>query len=190
MINSGHESLRNQFLIAMPMLSEGIFKSSVTYICEHNEDGAMGIIINRPLDLTLKDILEDFQMESHSALGSTPVFAGGPVALERGFVLHQQSAGQEWKSSLVVTDEVAMTVSKDILAALMEGNGPSRFLVALGYAGWGAGQLEQELADNAWLTAPMTMTTLFDLDFHKKAAAAAESLGVDLSRVSMQSGSA
>ena len=182
-------SLRNQFLIAMPSLCEGIFKTSVTYICEHNNDGAMGIIVNRPLDLSLSDIIDWEELDGDEAVGETPVFAGGPVGLERGFVLHQRGSA-DWQSTIQVTEEIAMTVSRDILAALARGEGPENFLIALGYAGWGAGQLEQELIDNVWLTAPATADILFKVDVHRKADAAAAQIGVDLNRVAAQHGNA
>jgi putative transcriptional regulator len=184
-------SLRNQLLIATPTLADGIFKSSVTYICEHNEDGAMGIIINRPSDLMIKDILEDINAIENSEFESRPVMLGGPVGLERGFVLHQTGPDQiEWLSSLQITDDVALTGSKDILASLLEGQGPENFLLVLGYAGWSAGQLEQELVENAWLTSPATTEILFSTPYHLRAAAAAKLLGVDLSALATQGGNA
>lgn len=184
-------SLRNQLLIATPTLADGIFKSSVTYICEHNEDGAMGIIINRPSDLMIKDILEDINVIENAEFESRPVMVGGPVDLERGFVLHQTEPDQiEWLSSLQVTEDVALTGSKDILVSLVEGQGPKNFLLVLGYAGWSAGQLEQELMENAWLTSPATPEILFSTPYHLRAAAAAKLLGVDLSALATQGGNA
>lgn len=184
-------SLRNQLLIATPTLADGIFKSSVTYICEHNEDGAMGIIINRPSDLMIKDILEDINVIENAEFESRPVMVGGPVDLERGFVLHQTGPDQiEWLSSLQVTEDVALTGSKDILVSLVEGQGPKNFLLVLGYAGWSAGQLEQELMENAWLTSPATPEILFSTPYHLRAAAAAKLLGVDLSALATQGGNA
>lgn len=186
-----YNSLRNQLLIATPTLADGIFKSSVTYICEHNEDGAMGIIINRPSDLMIKDILEDINAIENSEFESRPVMLGGPVGLERGFILHQTGPDQiEWLSSLQITDDVALTGSKDILVSLLEGQGPENFLLVLGYAGWSAGQLEQELVENAWLTSPATTEILFSTPYHLRAAAAAKLLGVDLSALATQGGNA
>lgn len=213
------DSLANQMLIATPTLSDGIFKSSVTYICEHNKDGAMGIIINRPSDLTLKDILDDINFMDNVGFDAEPVMVGGPVGLERGFVLHQTTPSSivydkhlpaadsssddasgspdgrqytqgEWMSTLQVTDDVALTGSKDILLALGEGKGPKNFLMVLGYAGWSAGQLEQELMDNAWLTLPATPEILFSTPYHLRAAAAAKLLGVDLSALATRAGNA
>ncbi len=197
MIPSVSASLRNQFLIATHCLETGIFKSSVTYICEHNEDGAMGIIINRPSSLSLQDILTDV-CESHSATlnpirNSSPVMVGGPVGLERGFVLHQLTDDEDascWGSSLHVTSRIVLTGSKDILLAINEGRGPHNYLVFLGYAGWEAGQLEQELADNAWINTPANPTILFDTPFHQRANAAANLLGIDLASLATMTGTA
>ena len=184
-------SLRNQFLIATPTLEEGIFKSSVTYICEHDEDGAMGIIINRPSDLKFNDLVKEFEAIESSELNTQPVMVGGPVGLERGFVLHQTPANTiEWLSTLQISNEVALTGSKDILTALGEGQGPEKFLFVLGYAGWGAGQLEQELMENDWLTSPATPEILFSTPYHLRAEAAAKLLGVDLSALATQPGNA
>ena len=184
-------SLRNQFLIATPTLEDGIFKSSVTYICEHDEDGAMGIIINRPSDLKFNDLVKEFEAIETSELNTQPVMVGGPVGLERGFVLHQTPANTiEWLSTLQISSDVALTGSKDILAALGEGKGPDKFLFVLGYAGWGAGQLEQELMENDWLTSPATPEILFSTPYHLRAEAAAKLLGVDLSALATQPGNA
>ena len=184
-------SLRNQFLIATPTLEDGIFKSSVTYICEHDEDGAMGIIINRPSDLKFNDLVKEFEAIESSELNTQPVMVGGPVGLERGFVLHQTPANTiEWLSTLQISNEVALTGSKDILTALGEGQGPKKFLFVLGYAGWGAGQLEQELMENDWLTSPATPEILFSTPYHLRAEAAAKLLGVDLSALATQPGNA
>jgi len=184
-------SLRNQFLIATPTLEDGIFKSSVTYICEHDEDGAMGIIINRPSDLKFNDLVKEFEAIETSELNTQPVMVGGPVGLERGFVLHQTPANTiEWISTLQISSDVALTGSKDILTALGEGKGPDKFLFVLGYAGWGAGQLEQELMENDWLTSPATPEILFSTPYHLRAEAAAKLLGVDLSALATQPGNA
>ncbi|HAB55926.1 MAG TPA: YqgE/AlgH family protein [Cellvibrionales bacterium] len=184
-------SLRNQFLIATPTLEDGIFKSSVTYICEHDEDGAMGIIINRPSDLKFNDLVKEFEAVETSELNTQPVMVGGPVGLERGFVLHQTPENTiEWLSTLQISQDIALTGSKDILTALGEGQGPDKFLFVLGYAGWGAGQLEQELMENDWLTCPATPEILFSTPYHLRAEAAAKSLGVDLSALATQPGNA
>jgi putative transcriptional regulator len=173
------ESLRNHFLIAMPGLSEGIFAHSVTYLCDHSEEGAMGIVINQPLDLRLADILRHLQIEDHGGCGDAPVMAGGPVQTDRGFILHTPTE-RAWDSTLPLTAELALTSSRDILAALACDQGPADTLVALGYAGWGAGQLESELAANAWLTLPADTEIIFRTPIEKRLDAAAAKLGIDL----------
>ena len=181
--------LNNHFLIAMPALEDPNFFHSVTYICEHNEQGAMGIIINQPLDIELGEVLAHMQMQnSDTATGHQPVYLGGPVQPERGFVLHHPLG--QWDSMLAVTDQVGVTTSRDILQALHDGNGPQHALVALGYAGWAPGQLEQELADNAWLTCPADTAIIFDTPIENRWTAAAASLGIDLSQLSGEIGHA
>ncbi|MGB5324113.1 MAG: YqgE/AlgH family protein [Pseudomonadales bacterium] len=193
---AGFASLRNQFLIATPSLEAGVFKSSVTYICEHDEKGAMGIIINRPSNLVVQDILADVcdNLPGDAEKGiAAPVMVGGPVGLERGFVLHQIGSHEDperWASSLRITDDIVLTGSRDILVALGEGRGPEHYLVVLGYAGWGAGQLEQELAENTWLTSPASADILFSTPFHERAAAAAKLLGINLASLASRGGTA
>lgn len=182
-------NLTNHFLIAMPSLMDPNFHQTVTYICAHNEDGAMGLVINRPMDLRLADILDQLDIEATAdTVGDEPVFEGGPVQRERGFVIHRPAS--TWDAVLRVTDELAVATSRDILAAMARGEGPSQTLVALGYAGWGAGQLEREIADNAWLSGPADLRILFELPSEQRWSAAAASLGVDLTRLSTQAGHA
>ncbi len=178
------QSFRNQFLIAMPQMKDPNFAGTLTYICEHSDKGAMGIVINRPLDLSLSEVLEQLDLGCDDL--DAPVFSGGPVQLDRGFVLHDGDGN--WNSTIAIADGVRLTTSKDILAAIATGEGPKAFLVALGYAGWGEGQLEQELAENAWLVCPATRDILFDLPFHERFNAALGSLGVDLVQLSGQVG--
>ena len=150
-------SLKNQLLIAMPALQDPNFARTVTYICEHGEHGAMGIVLNRPTDLCLADILQHMQIEGGLGdAGEQIVYLGGPVEEERGFVLHTHTA--PWDSTLAVNEDISITTSRDILEAMARGDGPSRTLVALGYAGWGAGQLEREIQENAWLSGPVLQT--------------------------------
>jgi putative transcriptional regulator len=182
-------NLTNHFLIAMPSLMDPNFHQTVTYICAHNDDGAMGLIINRPMDLRLADILEQLDIEpTVPGVGDIRVFEGGPVQRERGFVIHQPAA--EWDAVLRVSDEVAVATSRDILAAMARGEGPGRTLVALGYAGWGAGQLERELGENAWLSGPADLHILFEVPSEQRWEAAASLLGVDLRWLSTQAGHA
>lgn len=185
----GSGSLRNHFLLAMPSLRESIFSQSITYICEHDEQGAMGIVINQPLDLSLSEILEHLQIDAHGQLPEVPVMSGGPVQIDHGFVLHRQS-DQEWEASLNVSNDIVLTTSRDILQAIADGQGPPDHLVALGYAGWSAGQLEGELADNSWLTLPADSAVIFSTPYHLRHSAAAAILGVDMNLISAQAGHA
>jgi putative transcriptional regulator len=170
-------SLRHHVLIAMPNLRDPNFAQSVTYICDHGPDGAMGIVLNRPMELTLGQVFDELKLPLNPDLCDEPVLAGGPVNTQRGFVLHHDEG--QWDSSLKVTDGICLTGSKDILAALAIGQGPADALFALGYAGWSAGQLEEELATNAWLTVPASYELLFRTPTELRWAAAAKSLGVD-----------
>lgn len=181
--------LRNHFLIAMPALDDPNFFHTVTYICEHNAEGALGIVINRPTDITIGEMLSQLSIPPEPQLDTTAnVFEGGPVQQENGFLLHSPLG--QWKGSLPVTEQIALTTSKDILEAIANGTGPERYLVALGYAGWGPGQLEEEMAANAWLSGPATADILFDTPAEKRWEAAAALLGVDLRLLSSESGHA
>ena len=182
-------SLTNQFLIAMPALADPNFHGTVTYICEHNDQGAMGIVINRPISLTLGQVLEQMHITTQEeAIGRQTVYMGGPVQTDRGFVLHDPVG--DWDSMLRINDELGITTSKDILEKIATGDGPQRLLVALGYAGWGAGQLEQELADNVWLCGPADNRIIFDTPWQQRWDAAAALMGVDLNQISNQIGHA
>ena len=177
------DRLTNHFLIAMPNLEDPNFSRTVTYICEHNDDGAMGLIINRPLEITLADIFAQMELSSDSSIASlNPVYQGGPVQQELGFVLHHPAS--RWEATLTITDSLALTTSRDILTAMANGSGPEDSLTALGYAGWGAGQLEEEMAENAWLSGPADPAILFNAPFQERWRLAAASLGVDLAMLS------
>jgi putative transcriptional regulator len=179
--------LTNHFLIAMPTLADPNFFHSVTYICEHSREGAMGIVINRPLGITVGEVLEHMGITTEGAeVARHPVFLGGPVQRERGFVIHQPVGN--WEASLAVTDTIGITTSRDILMSMARGTGPRRTLVALGYAGWGAGQLEQEMADNAWLSGPADLRILFETPIDQRWHAAAKLIGVDLNLLSGEVG--
>ncbi len=181
--------LLNHFLIAMPTLADPNFSRTVTYLCAHSEEGAMGIVINRPLELNLGEMLGHLDIEvCDHRVGQMQVLQGGPVQRDRGFVLH--SPPGEWDAMLEVAEGIAVATSRDILAALAEGEGPEYSAVALGYAGWGAGQLEQELAANAWLSGPADRAIIFDLPFEERWDAAAGMLGVDLDLLSSEAGHA
>lgn len=183
------DCLRDHFLLAMPRISGGIFSHSITYICEHGESGAMGIIINQALDLSVKDIFEHLDIDARSDFSGEPVLVGGPVQMDHGFVLHRNSE-RNFEASLAVTPEVTLTTSCDVLRAIAAGEGPSDHLIALGYAGWSAGQLEQELADNSWLTLPSDSDIIFSVPVEKRLVVAASRLGIDMNLISAQAGHA
>jgi putative transcriptional regulator len=181
--------LTNQLLIAMPNLRDPSFARGVAFLCQHGEDGAMGILVNRLSEYRLGDVLA--QMNLHSELPEVidaPVLIGGPVQPERGFVLH--TPGGEWESSFRISDEVSVTTSRDILLAIAAGNGPRRAVVALGYAGWSPGQLEHELCENHWLTAPVSEQVLFDTPLEDRWEAAAGLVGVNLAQLANYAGHA
>ncbi len=179
--------LKNQLLIAMPSMVDPHFARTVTYICEHTEDGAMGLVLNRPLGITLGDIFEQMDIESdNKATNEQVVFFGGPVGSEQGFVLHEP--GKTWEGTYTNSDEIAITASKDILLAIAKGEGPEKQFISLGYAGWDAGQLEQELSENMWLTVPLQADIIFKLPLAQRWSAAAASLGFELSNLSSDVG--
>ncbi|SDY26180.1 putative transcriptional regulator [Allochromatium warmingii] len=182
-------SLTNHLLIAMPRLQDPNFARTVTYICEHTEQGAMGIVINRPLDVKLRALFTQLKIPFvHQGIGDTPVYQGGPVQTDRGFVLH--TGGYSYDSTLNITPDISVTTSRDILEAIASGDGPEQALIALGYAGWGSGQLEQEMSANAWLNGPASNDILFRLDPSARWMASAQLLGVDLNLMSGEAGHA
>lgn len=208
-------SLENQLLIAMPALGDPYFNKTVTYICEHNEEGAMGLIINLPVNITLADLLKQIEPGEEDKAGKISktseltekndinditlvtdisnsleqlVLAGGPIAQQRGFVLHSSQPG--WSSSLVLSKELMITTSKDILMALGTQKAPEQFIVTLGYAGWGPGQLEQELQANSWLTTPADSEILFKTPIEQRWKKATEKLGIDVAHLSTDIGHA
>jgi putative transcriptional regulator len=171
-------SLSNQFLIAMPNMADPLFAKSLIYLCEHGEHGAMGLIVNKPSGVAMAQLFDQIDLPlEDEALRASQVFFGGPVQPDRGFVLHMPVCN--WQSSLLVTDDIALTTSKDVLIAVSEGKGPPQMLVTLGYAGWSSGQLEEEIAANGWLTAPADTGILFSLAPERRYDAALASLGFD-----------
>jgi putative transcriptional regulator len=186
---SAETNLTNHFLIAMPRLEDPNFFHTVAYLCEHTSDGAMGIVINRPMELHLADIFEQLEIKiSSTKIAEQPVYLGGPVQSDRGFVLHDSSTS--WSSTMRVTNEISVTTSLDILEAIAVDEGPHKSLVALGYAGWGAGQLESELAQNAWLSGPAESDIIFNRPSEERWQAAADLLGVDMNLLSGDTGHA
>lgn len=182
-------NLTDNFLIAMPALEDPYFSNALVYICEHNENGALGIIVNRPLDMNLAGLFEkiDIQLEQ-PGLADLPVYFGGPVQLDRGFVLHRPVG--HWQSTLAISSEIGLTSSRDILAAVGKEGLPAEILVSLGYSGWDAGQLEEELAQNSWLTVPAKSAILFDLPPEERLPAAMQKLGISFSQLSDVAGHA
>ncbi|KAA0010202.1 YqgE/AlgH family protein [Billgrantia pellis] len=180
--------LRHHFLLAMPHLEDPNFAGSLSYLCDHDENGTMGVIVNRPLDISLDALFEQLELEGDdSPHRNAPVYYGGPTHKDRGFILHRGSS-EPWDSSIQVDDDIALTTSMDILLALAAGRGPEEFLVCLGCAGWEAGQLEQELKDNAWLTVEGDGDILFKVPPEQRLGAAAGILGVDLNLMSREAG--
>ena len=182
-------NLTNQLLIAMPALADPNFLQTVSLICEHNEQGAMGIIINRPLEITLGEVFKQMKIDNvDGGVSEASVIYGGPVQVDRGFILHRPVG--DWQATLIIEDEIGLTTSLDILEDIAKGDGPGDSLVALGYAGWAAGQLEQEIAENAWLTVKADSQIVFDLPFERRWQAAATKLGVDLNLLAGDAGHA
>jgi putative transcriptional regulator len=179
--------LNNQFIIAMPSLADPNFFHTVTFLCQHNEEGALGIVINRPAEMKLGEIFKQMNIPVTSlGAAETPVFSGGPVQQERGFVLHTN--GGDWDATMAVSESISLTTSRDVIEAIAAGKGPKQYLVALGYAGWGEGQLEQEILANAWLNTPYTQHILFDTPVNMRWQAAAEQIGIDINQLTTQAG--
>lgn len=182
--------LKGHFLIAMPSLQDPNFTKSVTLICEHNSDGAFGVVINHEIEATVGEVMDQLELtpsESNPYV-STHVFLGGPVEVERGLILHRPAG--EWESTLCRNEDIALTSSVDIMRAISEDQAPERFMICLGYAGWGPGQLEQEMAENAWLSGPADYSIIFDTPVEERWQSAAKLLGVDLTLLSNDVGHA
>ena len=182
-------SLTNQLLIAMPGMLDPNFSTTVTLICEHNDEGALGIVINRPTELKLAGLFEQLSVEDPDPeAAESPVLSGGPVGMERGFVLHGPE--HSYENTLAVSDDIRLTLSRDIIDALASGSGPDQSLVALGYAGWEPGQLEDEMLANSWLNVPATPEIVFETPFADRWDSAARTLGIDISAMSTDAGHA
>jgi putative transcriptional regulator len=193
-INAGRINLTNQFLIAMPGMTDSTFAGSVVYLCEHTEKGALGLVINKPVDIKLKNLFEKVELSlTRDDIADTPVYFGGPVQTERGFVLHERQADHvsPYNSTLSIAGgSLDMTTSKDVLEALADGAGPKRMLVTLGYSGWGAGQLEDELSRNGWLTVDADPSVIFDTPIAQRYEKAVSLLGIDPHMLSQEAGHA
>jgi len=186
----------NQFLIAMPSLRDGAFAGTVIYLCEHNEKGALGLVINKPIDIKLKNLFEKVDLSlDRPELAEAPVYFGGPVQTERGFVLHESLGGEDdegghYNSTLRIPGGLEMTTSKDVLEALSSGAGPRKVLVTLGYSGWGAGQLEDEMSRNGWINVVAERGIIFDTPVEQRYDKALSLLGIDANMLSGEAGHA
>ena len=187
-------SLTNHLIIAMPLLNDPNFEQSVSYICEHNNEGAMGIVINRPIDVTFADLCDQLDIEiTDNDVTDYPIFEGGPVEIERGFILHTPLG--EWESTLEVTKDIGLTMSQDIIEAIANGfdsdnKPPKHFLITLGYAGWSEDQIEDEIAENIWLNVEATQDILFNTPIENRWTASAAALGINLQTLSSDIGHA
>ena len=189
--NSGvmYANLTNHFLIAMPNMVDPNFSGSLTYICEHNDRGALGLVVNRPGDITLGALLGQADITlNNDEWKSVPVYKGGPVQTDRGFVLHRPVGS--WQSTLAVNDVAGLTTSRDVLLSMVAGKGPEKMLVAIGYAGWAAGQLEQEIKQNGWLTVEADLDVVFNMPPEARLNAAMGLLGISFANLSDQAGHA
>jgi putative transcriptional regulator len=182
-------NLTNHFLVAMPSLADPNFGGSVVFVAEHTPNGALGLVVNRPMELTLATLFERIELELYDAqLGATPVHFGGPVQTDRGFVLHVPVGN--WSSTVSIGEQVGLTSSKDVLEAVARGEGPRRLLVTLGYSGWGPGQLEDELARNAWLCVAADPSVIFETPSEQRLSRAFGLLGIDPAFLSSVAGHA
>ena len=194
MADDSRINFTNQFLIAMPGMAEGTFTGAVVYLCEHTEKGALGLVINKPIDIKLKNLFEKVELSlTRDDLADAPVYFGGPVQTERGFVLHERQidAASPYNSTLAIPGgHLDMTTSKDVLEALSNGAGPKKILVTLGYSGWGAGQLEDEIGRNGWLTVDAQPEVIFDTPIEQRYDRALSLLGFDPRMLSQEAGHA
>lgn len=184
------KSLENHFLIAMPSMDDPFFKRSVTYICEHNDEGAMGLVITHPINVTVGELLDqiDIDNDKNVSAANQAVLAGGPVKVDRGFVLHSPRRG--FSSSQALSSDIMITTSKDVLETLTRDDGPDAFIITLGYAGWSKGQLEQELLDNVWLVVEADAELIFQTPVEERWEKAVNMLGIDVAQLSLQAGHA
>lgn len=188
-MNDSPSSLENQFLVAMPQMQDSYFSQTVTYMWKHNQDGALGIVLNKPLTASIADIFDELDIScgiSSSLFQEKKVLAGGPVERDKGFILH--NADKHWESSVLVSDGISLCTSRTILQDIANGEGPEKYIVALGCAGWDAGQLEQEILDNSWLTTPAPSSLIFSDDYSSMANSAAAQLGIELQQISPDAG--
>lgn len=181
--------LKHQFIFSMPQLDSDFFSSSLIYLCEHSDEGAMGLVINKPSEMNLAEVLGQLELSTRPELEEIPVYTGGPVSGDRGFLLHSKSQ-HRWKSMLDLSEGLQLTTSLDVLEAIANGGGPTDYLMVLGYAGWDAGQLEDEFSRNLWLSCPSNFDILFRTAPEGRLTAAAAQLGIDINLLSDQAGHA
>ena len=182
------ESLKHQFLVAMPGMDDEYFNHTVSLLCEHSDKGAVGLVINRPTDLVLSAMLDQMGLDADKIDPDRPIYWGGPVQPERGFVVHRDPGG--WETCMEIQDHLYVTTSRDILTAISAGEGPSDYIVALGYAGWSPGQLENEIFANSWLNTPLDSSILFQMPPRDRWQAATRLLGVDVTQLTGSAGHA
>ncbi|MFL0796286.1 MAG: YqgE/AlgH family protein [Cellvibrionaceae bacterium] len=181
-----HQCLKNHFLVAMPSLQDSVFSHTITLLCEHNENGAMGVIINSPLGIKMREVFEQMKLHYSDNTGEQQILAGGPVQTDRGFILHDGDINFE--TTIKVSPGINLTASKDIVFAIAGDKGPDNCLMTLGYAGWDGGQLEQEISENSWLVVPADPDIIFHTPIEHRWAATAAQLGIDLDLISTQVG--
>lgn len=180
-------NLRNTLLIAMPSMDDPNFDHTVTLICQHDEEGAFGVTINRPLEVTIGELLAQLDIELNDIqLSNRVAMSGGPVQSEQGFILH--NTNRVWESTLHIAENLSITSSKDILTDIAAGNGPDQFLLVLGCAGWSPGQLEEEIKENSWLTCMANNSILFDMPYPHRWRGAASTLGIDVNLLGTAAG--
>lgn len=192
-MGAGTVNFTNQFLIAMPGMVGDTFAGSVIYLCEHTDKGALGLVINKPIDITLRHLFEKVELSlEREDLAALPVYFGGPVQTERGFVLHEKLDGEggHYSSTLQIPGGLEMTTSKDVLEALSSGAGPKKLLVTLGYAGWAPGQLEDEMGRNSWINVDAAPDIIFDTPVEQRYDKALSLLGIDAFMLSQDAGHA
>ena len=193
MTRSSPINLTNQFLIAMPGMADETFAGAVVYLCQHTDEGALGLVINKPIDIKLRNLFEKVELSlDREDLAEAPVYFGGPVQTERGFVLHESQVGEggHYNSTLTIPGGLEMKTSKDVLEALSKGSGPKRVLVTLGYSGWSAGQLEDEMSRNGWINVGAAPEIIFDTPVEKRYERALSLLGIDMRILSQDAGHA
>jgi len=184
-------NLTNHFIIAMPGLADPMFEKSVSFICQHNEQGAMGLTINRPTDIPFSELLSQLHIPlEDSSISSTPVYLGGPVETGHGFILHTKNSDKTWDQTLSINEHIGLSSSKDILTDIAKGEGPSDYLIILGYSGWVSGQIEKEIQENSWLNTPADSEIIFHTPINKRWEKAAMKIGVDIHLISSEIGHA